>query len=312
MPDTQDHTHDAQAPVNAPRNGKTIAVANMKGGVGKTTSVVAIAEAFAAIRRARVLVVDLDAQANASLAIMGDERLNTAIENEITIRAFLENAAIGGGAEPIERYIHTQASDVSHMGRALEVDVLACEADFRLSEREIIYDLTEKGESLRAIEQRFTRTLKPSFERLESKYDYIFVDCPPGISAVTEVSLRIASMVITPVIPDFLSTLGLEAFCRQVMKSVHRGETGAQRRPYVLASRVRTTRQHQGVLAGMRGIAEMPNAEFNIFSTELPERNFFSDGIGKTGSSPTFTEKWSDDAFEILFDLTNEIEEALT
>jgi cellulose biosynthesis protein BcsQ len=293
------------------RRGRTLAVANMKGGVGKTTAVVALAEAFAALRQARVLVIDLDAQANASLAILGDQRLTQAIENEVTIRAFLEDSAIGGGAKPITRYIQTHASDVSHMNRQLALDVIACEADFRLSEREIIYRLTEAGESLRAIENRFTRTLRPSFETLESQYDWILVDCPPGISAVTEVSLRVASMVITPVIPDFLSTLGLEAFCRQVMASVHRGEVGTLRRPHVLASRVKSTRQHQGVLEALRDTAKGENAEFHLIPTVLAEKNAFSDGIGKTGSAPTFTDKWGDDNFETLYNLVCDIEEAL-
>ena len=295
----------------ATRNGKTLAVANMKGGVGKTTSVVAIAEAFAAIRGARVLVIDVDAQANASLAIMGDDALTEAIEEERTIRAFLENATIGGGTEPISGFIHKSLSDVSHMGKPLQVDVVPCEVDFRHSEREIIYELTERGESLKAIENRFTRILRPTFELLESHYDYVLVDCPPGISAVTEVSLRVASMVISPVIPDFLSTLGLEAFCRQVMDSVHRGDPTKRRRPYVLASRVKATRGHSGVMEGMRGISSMPTAEFHMFNTHLPERNWFADGIGKTGSSPTFTEKWTEDGFEILSNLVTDIEEAL-
>ena len=77
------------------RKGKFIAVANMKGGVGKTTTVVSLAEALAADDETlSILVIDLDPQCSASVAIASDSILADLIDQGRTLEDFIESRLI--------------------------------------------------------------------------------------------------------------------------------------------------------------------------------------------------------------------------
>ena len=106
-------------------SARVISIANSKGGVGKTTTTVSLAEAFAAEGR-RVLVVDLDTQANASLLVFGnegDEHLFQAINDYATISDWLLENFEANEQKRLEEYIVTDASDVTASGKPLPLSL---------------------------------------------------------------------------------------------------------------------------------------------------------------------------------------------
>ena len=120
--------------------GRVISVANSKGGVGKTTTTVSLAEAFAA-EGYKTLVVDLDSQANASLLIYGengDERLYDAIRNYTNVSDYLRENFLGECFAHMTKFIVPQASDVTFMGKALDLSLVPATPGLRRAERELI------------------------------------------------------------------------------------------------------------------------------------------------------------------------------
>jgi chromosome partitioning protein len=293
--------------------GKVIAVANMKGGVGKTATVVGLAEALA-VAGHEILVIDLDAQANASMCLAGDQALAKLIEKARTIDAFVEDYMLKGRQIRFADCIRGQASDVTHLGAPLSISLLASSPALRLVERELIYKLTKQKFDLDQIINRLWDMMRDELKRTRKPYDYILIDCAPGISALTEVSIRLADLVIVPTIPDPLSSFGLQAFCNslwdgQIAKRSPLKPPKA--RPHVLITRRRPIREHARMADILRQESYRENPAFAVFATEIPERAAIATALGKTGTNPAFTGKWGDEVVAVLQQLAAETLEVL-
>jgi chromosome partitioning protein len=291
--------------------GKIIAVANMKGGVGKTATVVMLAEALAAAERKQVLVIDVDAQANASLCLAGDEKLTALIHEDRTLDAFLDDNLLGAQKLPFSQCIHGSVSNVTHLGQQLPVSLLASSPNLRLLERDIVIALTEQKKGFNAIVGHLYRLLERQLK--QANFDYVLIDCAPGISALTEASIRLADLVIVPTIPDFLSTAGLQAFCNSFWKGSRWVKPAAKNgsKPRVLITRKRETREHHHYTAMMRNERRRSEPSFSIFKVEIPEAIAIAQALGKTDGAPTLTNKWGAPVIPVLSGLVKETKEAL-
>ena len=281
----------------------------MKGGVGKTTTVVSLAEALAAENlSASVLVVDLDPQASASLCLAGDEILAEMIENGRTLQDFLELRLLDLNRQrPLSDFIRLHCSFTLHRGEQLNLAPIPCGPGLRLLERRIIYGLTKRNFSMNAIEGHLQRLFDADFAPLRSGYDYIIFDCPPGISPFTEVTIRSSDVIVVPTIPDKISNFGLDAFCNSIWRN-SMSQLRQPPKPYVLASRVQNTNQHRQMIARFKEEVLATDAAFNLLRTAIPQAAALADALGSE-SIKTFAQKYGPTVMQTLNALTQEIKE---
>ncbi len=282
--------------------GKIISVANMKGGVGKTTLAVHLSLAYANAMPGqpplRVLLVDLDAQANASFWLCGDLALTELIEGGKTIDAFLEDSLLFSMKRPLLEF----AYDVwSENNGARRLSVIPSSPELRLVERELIYFLSEGKRNLREIEADLGERFAIELEALRNNFDLVLFDTAPGISALTEAALRASDFILVPTIPDFISNLGLEAFCRSVWKNNR--DQSRSKMPWVVANMVRETSHHAIMLSEMRSEAAAADAGFGMLRAEIPSCLAIEEGGGLSGVSQGQIAVPSDDVVAAPFRL---------
>jgi chromosome partitioning protein len=177
---------------------KTIAVMNTKGGVGKSTLVLAMAETLSAKFGKNVLVIDADAQASVSLMLMSAGALHHLQVDGATIVDLLVAGTLQNMAVDWHRFAVSGVSDVSE---ARSVFLIPSDIQLTLFEREVARE--------RALPKLRT-CIRSLLDTLRQNFDIILIDCPPGLSVVTECWLREADFYLSPVIPDHLSAYALE------------------------------------------------------------------------------------------------------
>lgn len=175
--------------------GKIIAVVNQKGGVGKTTTSINLSAALAMLGK-KLLIVDLDPQGNATTGVGIDKReIDVSIYEVLTMKASVEQAIV----KTKTRNLHIIPAYLNLAG-----------ADMELLELERKYKETE---------QRFNRVkrLKEEIEKIQDRYDYILIDCPPSLGALTTNALAAADSVLIPVQCEYYALEGIMQLINTVM-----------------------------------------------------------------------------------------------
>jgi chromosome partitioning protein len=181
-------TPSAEVAPSAPRAPRVLAIANQKGGVGKTTTAINLGTALAAIGET-VLIVDLDPQGNASTGLGIDRRSRqTSTYDVLTGEAPLRHAVIGTAVPRL----HIAPSTLDLSGLELEIG----------QERDRAFRLRNALDALN------TATDLP--------FTYVLVDCPPSLNLITVNAMAAANAILVPLQCEFFALEGLS----QLMKTV--------------------------------------------------------------------------------------------
>ncbi|GAM98733.1 chromosome (plasmid) partitioning protein ParA [alpha proteobacterium U9-1i] len=212
---------------------RLISVINMKGGVGKSTTTCSLAETLALHQRRRVLVIDLDPQTNASIMLAGPEKWNAMRENERTLDFYFESYMAQQRPKPFKQLIEHKVTDLK--GKP-DVSLCASAPEFRIVERDLIENFVKKGYHIDAIQKWICERFANGLKTVINDFDYILIDCPPGISLFAEAALIAADAILVPTIPDYVSRLGLITFRKRALRLINE-RRGGPSQLYVVATK---------------------------------------------------------------------------
>lgn len=190
-----------------------IAVANHKGGVGKSTTSMMLAEGLAYCRGLRVLVIDFDPQSSLSAMLLSARGAQEVAVKGRTLWHLLR--AISDG-KPIQlgKYVTTKVSDIAELRDATDqrrVDLVASRSSLLVDTHEIEDAVRRRYKNVRA-DAAVANALAAELALLDRSYDVIVFDCPAGPVTLALAAIRSSQVVLAPTALDDISLRALSDF----------------------------------------------------------------------------------------------------
>ncbi|HLP88348.1 MAG TPA: ParA family protein [Nostocaceae cyanobacterium] len=264
---------------------KVVSICNLKGGVGKTTIVMALAEYLAgdSMYGKRVLAIDLDPQSNLTSALMSEKIWEQQFEiRQATLPYLFKNPEYFLDNFKNEDFIVKQ--NVSNVRNRNSFSCLhLIPSSPRLFEIQEDLPIGYYSVNLKPVELLRT-ILKP----LLSKYDYILIDCPPNITKITKSAFLASDSCIIPCVPNRMSIHGLDLLLEHIEK-FNRDYLHKLKPVGTLISRYNRTITQTENLNSINTNPFYPP----VFKTKILERAKMADGL-ELNNYLTYKQKYDD------------------
>ncbi len=198
----------------------TISLINMKGGVGKTSLTVALAEFMAIEYGLRVLVIDLDPQSNASACLMDLQNWKRAnMRGQSIMRLFLdpfEELKVFSATETVVN----NASNIGNGVNGLDLMPSGLELMDLQDSLLAVYPDQEDSDPI--------YLLRNALEDMLPDYEIVLIDCPPSLGLITQNGLAISDYYLIPVIPETMSLHGIPQIVSRINRFKRHTSTEVQ------------------------------------------------------------------------------------
>jgi len=272
-----------------------ISTVNWKGGVGKTTTTVALAETLSSEFRKRVLVIDLDPQTNATIMLIGEHKWRKLNDAGRTLAQLFKDAIDPGSKQfDFDSALQKSVSDVS---TAHTVDLLPSSLDLIDVQDQLASTSSRKFYSARPTEILHHAT-KYKFDH----YDVVIVDCPPNIGIITLNALRISHGYIIPTIPDFLSTYGIPQIIKRTREFSETIQEPIKPLGIIVTKFQCNSSIHNRMLLRLGEAQDAP-----LFTTKIKQANEIATAAERSMRPRTLKQKYGGEFADSYRDLAQEI-----
>lgn len=234
---------------------KIISFINLKGGVGKTTTTVNIAANLVDDGHT-VLVIDLDPQTNATVSLINQEEWQECHDNGQTLYHLFNDMLKGNGEFNIEKAI------LKNVGGLDDLDLLP--SSMHLVEiQDEIPDMDNKAYV------SHVDVLGNTIENIKDDYDFILIDCPPNLGAITLNGISISDYYVVPTVPDILSKIGISLILNRITSFKKKKHSCKIDLAGIIFTKIDyRTNLHKSTMRELRS----GNLQDKIFECEFPQR----------------------------------------
>ena len=259
---------------------RIISLINLKGGVAKTTTTVALAETLASKFGKRILVIDLDPQTNATTVLIGEKRWKEINGKGWTLATLFKDALDPENrAFNLQKTLQKQVSDVQG---AEKIDLLPSSLDLIDVQDRLASAPTGQFYSVTPID-----LLRLAVKPIIDDYDLVLIDCPPNLGIITLNGLRISEGYIIPTVPDVLSTYGIPQITKRV--DAFSGEVGEDIKPLgiVITKYQENSNIHYNVARSLKN-----DGDPYVFKTKIRQANQIAASAEFQSSRRTLKQKY--------------------